>query len=83
MDDESDDEKTAAMPLPDYRASSAISLGAAGLHTQLPTRYFSRDTERPKSEHTYCAVCLGEFEDRQLLCVLPCFHEFRVECMDE
>ncbi|GFN74843.1 hypothetical protein PoB_000134900 [Plakobranchus ocellatus] len=40
---------TAAMPLPDYHASSATGLSTAGLHTQLPTRYFSRYIERTES----------------------------------
>ncbi|GFN79935.1 hypothetical protein PoB_000644100 [Plakobranchus ocellatus] len=52
-DDDRDEESTAAMLLPDYHASSAIGLGLAGLHTQLPTLYFSRDSERPESDHTY------------------------------
>ncbi|GFN79938.1 RING finger protein 38 [Plakobranchus ocellatus] len=63
--------------------ASSTGLSAAQMHTQLPTRRFNRDTERPESEHTSCVVCMCEFEDRQLLRSLPCFHQFHVECVDE
>ena len=29
-----------------------------------------------------CVVCLCEFEDGDLVTVLPCFHEFHTECIE-
>ncbi|GFO46837.1 RING finger protein 38 [Plakobranchus ocellatus] len=30
-----------------------------------------------------CVFCICDFEDKQLLSILPCFHEFHAECVDE
>ncbi|GFN79937.1 RING finger protein 38 [Plakobranchus ocellatus] len=78
--DEEDIEVLSPIVMP---LSFGSGLSVAQLHTQLPTRHFSDDTERPESKHTSCVVCMCEFEDRQLLRVLPCSHEFHVECVDE
>ncbi|GFO14641.1 E3 ubiquitin-protein ligase rnf38 [Plakobranchus ocellatus] len=45
-------------------------------------RQFWRDTERSQSDQNSCVICMNEFEDKQLLRALPCFHEFHVECVD-
>jgi E3 ubiquitin-protein ligase RNF38/44 len=33
--------------------------------------------------HTSCVVCMCDFENRQLLRVLPCSHEFHAKCVDK
>ncbi|GFO46841.1 RING finger protein 44 [Plakobranchus ocellatus] len=50
---------------------------------EFPTREFSRSAERSGSDQTSCVVCISDYENKQLLRMLPCFHEFHVECVDE
>ena len=44
------------------------------------------EDERPASatmEQTSCVVCMCDFENRQLLRVLPCSHKFHAKCVDK
>ncbi|GFO27140.1 RING finger protein [Plakobranchus ocellatus] len=50
---------------------------------EIPTRQFSRGAERSGSDQTSCVFCICDFKDKQLLRILPCFHEFHAECVDE
>lgn len=34
-------------------------------------------------EQTSCVICICDFEQRQLLRVLPCSHEFHAKCVDK
>jgi len=36
-----------------------------------------------ESEQTSCVVCMSDFEEQQMLRVLPCYHEFHVRCIDK
>ena len=38
---------------------------------------------RLSSEESTCVVCLGDYEDGELLKVLPCQHHFHKSCIDE
>ncbi|KAK9872691.1 hypothetical protein WA026_018825 [Henosepilachna vigintioctopunctata] len=38
------------------------------------------EKDKHQSDQTSCVVCMCEFEDSQLLRVLPCFHEYHAEC---
>ena len=44
----------------------------------LPTREFKGDND----DSLTCAVCIGEFEDADIVRVLPCAHEFHKTCVD-
>ncbi|CAG0919278.1 unnamed protein product [Notodromas monacha] len=48
---------------------------------QLPSYRFNADN--PGSDQTTCVVCMCDFENRQMLRVLPCSHEFHTKCVDK
>ena len=50
---------------------------------QLPSYRFNPETHRTDAEQTLCVVCMCDFENRQLLRVLPCSHEFHTKCVDK
>ncbi|KAL4232072.1 E3 ubiquitin-protein ligase rnf38 [Mactra antiquata] len=50
---------------------------------QLPAYRFNGENLRNGADQTSCVVCMCEFENRQLLRVLPCYHEFHVKCIDK
>ena len=65
--------------LPSYRHNSNASREKARDSS-------SGDNGRPESgsmEQTSCVVCMCDFENRQLLRVLPCSHEFHAKCVDK
>uniref|UniRef100_T1JLM0 RING-type domain-containing protein n=1 Tax=Strigamia maritima TaxID=126957 RepID=T1JLM0_STRMM len=48
---------------------------------QLPSYRFNAETHQ--SDQTSCVICMCDFEQRQLLRVLPCNHEFHAKCVDK
>ena len=44
------------------------------------TRYCRSGTTSPQ---TSCVVCMSDFEEQQLLRVLPCSHHFHAKCVDK
>ncbi|GFO25466.1 RING finger protein 38 [Plakobranchus ocellatus] len=50
---------------------------------EIPTLQFSRSADRSGSDQTSCVFCICDFEDKQLLRILPRFHEFHAESVDE
>ncbi|KAK6185010.1 hypothetical protein SNE40_007340 [Patella caerulea] len=50
---------------------------------QLPAYRFNSETRRSDLDMTSCVVCMCDFENRQLLRVLPCSHEFHGKCVDK
>lgn len=48
---------------------------------QLPSYRFNVETHQ--SDQTSCVICMCDFEQRQLLRVLPCNHEFHAKCVDK
>ena len=50
---------------------------------QLPAYRFNGENQRSVSDQTSCVVCMCDFENRQLLRVLPCSHEFHAKCVDK
>ena len=50
---------------------------------QLPCYRFNADVQRSSLDQTSCVVCMCDFENRQLLRVLPCSHEFHGKCVDK
>ncbi|GFO28593.1 RING finger protein 38 [Plakobranchus ocellatus] len=67
--------------VPDYHSSPDNGLSEDKIQ-EIPTRQFSRGAERSGSDQT-CVFCMCDFEDKQLLRILPCFHQFHAECVDE
>ncbi|GFO44219.1 RING finger protein 44 [Plakobranchus ocellatus] len=68
--------------IPDYHSSPDNGLSVDKIQ-EIPTRQFSRGAEHSGSDQTSCVFCICDFEDKQLLRILPCFHEFHAECVDE
>ncbi|XP_052771803.1 E3 ubiquitin-protein ligase RNF38-like isoform X2 [Mya arenaria] len=50
---------------------------------QLPAYRFNGENLRNGADQTSCVVCMCEFENRQMLRVLPCYHEFHAKCIDK
>nr|XP_002734949.1 PREDICTED: RING finger protein 38-like isoform X1 [Saccoglossus kowalevskii]XP_006816740.1 PREDICTED: RING finger protein 38-like isoform X2 [Saccoglossus kowalevskii]XP_006816741.1 PREDICTED: RING finger protein 38-like isoform X3 [Saccoglossus kowalevskii] len=50
---------------------------------QLPSYRYNPDTHQSGSDQTCCVVCMCDFEQRQLLRVLTCNHEFHTKCVDK
>ncbi|KAK3095722.1 hypothetical protein FSP39_018067 [Pinctada imbricata] len=50
---------------------------------QLPAYRFNKETHHSDMDQTSCVVCMCDFENRQLLRVLPCSHEFHAKCVDK
>ncbi|XP_052825957.1 E3 ubiquitin-protein ligase RNF38 [Octopus bimaculoides] len=56
---------------------------------QLIAYRFNAETRRanfdqtPCMDQTSCVICMCDFENRQLLRVLPCSHEFHAKCVDK
>lgn len=50
---------------------------------QLPAYRFNKETHHSGRDQTSCVVCMCDFENRQLLRVLPCNHEFHTKCVDK
>lgn len=50
---------------------------------QLPSYRHNSDIKRSSMDQTNCVVCMCDFENRQLLRVLPCSHEFHGKCVDK
>ena len=48
-------------------------------------RYTGGEDEAGREEQTQtvCVVCMSDFEQRQLVRVLPCSHEFHAKCVDK
>ncbi|GFO17648.1 RING finger protein 44 [Plakobranchus ocellatus] len=68
--------------IPDYHSSPDNGLSEDKIQ-EIPTRQFSRSADRSGSDQTSCVFCMCDFQDKQLLRILPCFHDFHAECMDE
>jgi E3 ubiquitin-protein ligase RNF38/44 len=49
----------------------------------LPSYRFNADARKSTMDQTSCVVCMCDFEQRQLLRVLPCCHEFHAKCVDK
>ncbi|GFO02127.1 LOW QUALITY PROTEIN: RING finger protein 38 [Plakobranchus ocellatus] len=68
--------------IPNYHSSPDNGLSEDKIQ-QIPTRQFSRSADGSGSDQTSCVFCMCDFEDKQLLRILPCFHEFHAECVNE
>ena len=44
---------------------------------------YSYSLENKQSDQTSCVICMCDFENGQLLRVLPCNHEFHTKCVDK
>lgn len=81
--------------LPSGAAAALAGLGARStgvsplLLSQLPTFPYKTDGNPPKTaenedgDEFSCRVCLGEYEEGEELRLLPCFHRFHKDCVDE
>ena len=50
---------------------------------QLPAYRFNKENQKDDMDQSVCVVCMSDFENRQLLRVLPCSHEFHAKCVDK
>eukprot|EP00833_Pecoramyces_ruminatium_P005027 jgi/Orpsp1_1/1179059/evm.model.c7180000067774.1 len=66
-----------------HHTESSASLGAATQEEvdALPIKIFSMKKMKENDPET-CAVCIDDFKDGDKLRVLPCRHEYHVECID-
>lgn len=67
----------------DMQNDSNINLGAASQEEvdALPIKIFDLKKKKENDPET-CAVCIDDFTDGDKLRVLPCHHEYHVECID-
>ncbi|ORX85145.1 hypothetical protein BCR32DRAFT_242048 [Anaeromyces robustus] len=67
----------------DMQNESNVSLGAASQEEvdALPIKIFDMKKKQENDPET-CAVCIDDFTDGDKLRVLPCHHEYHVECID-
>jgi len=67
----------------ELQAESSASLGAATQEEvdALPIKTFDSKKMKENDPET-CAVCIDDFKDGDKLRVLPCHHEYHVECID-
>ena len=49
---------------------------------QLPT-YRVTAGSKEENDDKRCVVCLVDFEEKQLVRVLPCLHEYHTRCIDK
>lgn len=49
---------------------------------QLPT-YRVTAAAKDEADDKRCVVCLVDFEEKQLVRVLPCLHEYHTRCIDK
>lgn len=50
---------------------------------QLTSYRFNSEIKHSPMDQTSCVVCMCDFENRQMLRVLPCSHEFHAKCVDK
>ena len=50
---------------------------------QMMSYRFNSEVRRNDMDQTMCVVCMCDFENRQLLRVLQCSHEFHAKCIDK
>jgi len=67
----------------ELQGQSSTSIGAATQEEvdALPIKVFSMEKKKENDPET-CAVCIDDFVDGDKLRVLPCHHEYHVECID-
>lgn len=54
-----------------------------GEFEQLVAYRYNSELRTSPSDQTSCVVCMSDFENRQLLRVLRCSHEFHAKCVDK
>ncbi|EOY34153.1 hypothetical protein QUC31_018580 [Theobroma cacao] len=68
-------------PPPSQNQSNAME--STVIHSLPISQYKKENKEEPQPSNTDCAVCLGEFEEGDLLRHLPnCTHAFHISCID-
>ncbi|XP_021279304.1 RING-H2 finger protein ATL73-like [Herrania umbratica] len=68
-------------PPPSQNQSNALE--STVIHSLPISQYKKENKEEPQPSNTDCAVCLGEFEEGDLLRHLPnCTHAFHISCID-
>lgn len=48
--------------------------------SRLPVRTYQANSEKPEQE---CLICMSEYEKNDQLKMLPCFHQFHAQCIDQ
>jgi len=68
---------------PELQNQSTVSLGAASQEEvdALPIKIFDLKKKK-ENDPDCCAICIDDFVDGDKLRVLPCRHEYHVECID-
>ncbi|KAL5064847.1 hypothetical protein RYX36_026584, partial [Vicia faba] len=57
------------------------SIGFAEVAESLPVKIYTK-SHKHQEEPVQCYICLVEYEDRDIMQVLPCHHEFHTTCID-
>lgn len=50
---------------------------------QLLSYRYNSEVRSSPSDQTSCVICMCDFENKQLLRILPCSHEFHAKCVDK
>ncbi|KAK1325449.1 E3 ubiquitin-protein ligase AIP2 [Acorus calamus] len=49
----------------------------------MPVKIYTKPHKNQSEESAQCYICLVEYEERDLMRILPCHHEFHRTCIDK
>ncbi|KAF5839402.1 hypothetical protein DUNSADRAFT_973 [Dunaliella salina] len=49
---------------------------------KLPVRLYEGPEQQASTDHTSCSICCEDYSEGDAMRVLPCKHQFHIECVD-
>jgi len=50
---------------------------------KLPVRLYEGPEQQASTDHTSCSICCEDYSEGDAMRVLPCKHQFHIECVDQ